>query len=208
MSKDYVGDLMNLLQRDSNNGKFDYDNDDYIIIDDDYDDDYDYDEDDDIIVIDDDCDDDQYQDEFDDRIVVDNEYVPDEFEEDLFDNKYSRKNSDADDISIFDLCDDEPSEFSFDGLLNKNKKEMKNKKVDKEILDDKIAKNIAKDVNNAEVQLSKTDSHNDDDSWLTEDMFGNDIGKIIVEEEPKEKETYTDDDFSDWASKSKSKKTK
>ena len=125
MSKDYVGDLMNLLQRDTINGKFGcYEDDDYNIIDDDYDDD-DYEDDDEIIVIDDDYDDDDCDD---DQIVVDNEYVPDKFEEDLFDKKYSRNKSDDDDISIFDLYDDKPDEvFSFDSILN-NKEPIKNKK--------------------------------------------------------------------------------
>ena len=124
MSKDYVGDLMNLLQRDTINGKFGcYEDDDYNIIDDDYDDD-DYEDDDEIIVIDDDYDDDDCDD---DQIVVDNEYVPDKFEEDLFDKKYSRNKSDDDDISIFDLYDDKPDEvFSFDSILN-NKEPIKNK---------------------------------------------------------------------------------
>ena len=81
-------------------------------------------------------------------------------------------------------------------IENKNKKE-------NEIVDDKIAKTLAKDITNAEVQLTKSES--DDDSWLTEDMFGNDIGKIIVEEEPKEKETYSTGDFSEWAKSKKSK---
>lgn len=204
MSKDYVGDLMNLLQRDTINGKFGcYEDDDYNIIDDDYDDD-DYEDDDEIIVIDDDYDDDDCDD---DQIVVDNEYVPDKFEEDLFDKKYSRNKSDDDDddISIFDLYDDKPDEvFSFDSILN-NKEPIKNKnKKENEIVDDKIAKTLAKDITNAEVQLTKSES--DDDSWLNEDMFGNDIGKIIVEEEPKEKETYSTGEFSEWASKSKKSK--
>lgn len=202
MSKDYVGDLMNLLQRDTINGKFGcYEDDDYNIIDDDYDDD-DYEDDDEIIVIDDDYDDDDCDD---DQIVVDNEYVPDKFEEDLFDKKYSRNKSDDDDISIFDLYDDKPDEvFSFDSILN-NKEPIKNKnKKENEIVDDKIAKTLAKDITNAEVQLTKSES--DDNSWLNEDMFGNDIGKIIVEEEPKEKETYSTGEFSEWASKSKKSK--
>lgn len=203
MSKDYVGDLMNLLQRDKDNGKFGcYEDDDYNIIDDDYDDD-DYEDDDEIIVIDDDCD---YDDDYDDdQIVVDNEYVPDKFEEDLFDKKYSRNESDDEDISIFDLYDDTPDDvFSFGSILN-NKEPIKNKnKKENEIVDDKIAKTLAKDITNAEVQLTKSES--DDDSWLNEDMFGNDIGKIIVEEEPKEKETYSTGEFSEWASKSKKSK--
>lgn len=202
MSKDYVGDLMNLLQRDTINGKFGcYEDDDYTIIDDDYDDDDCYEDDDEIIVIDDDYDDDDYDD---DQIVVDNEYVPDKFEEDLFDKKYSRNKSDDEDISIFDLCDDKPDDvFSFGTLLD-NKEPIKNKnKKENEIVDDKIAKTLAKDITNADVQLTKSES--DDDSWLTEDMFGNDIGKIIVEEEPKEKETYSTGDFSEWV---KSKKAK
>lgn len=205
MSKDYVGDLMNLLQRDTMNGKFGcYDDDDnYNIIDDDYDNDECYD-DDEIIVIDDD---DYYDDndDYDDQIVVDNEYVPDEFEEDLFDNKYSRKNSDADDISIFDLYDDKPDEdFSFESLLNNDKIIKNENREEKEIVDDKIAKTLAKDISNAEVQLNKNEY--DDDSWLNEDMFGNNIDKIIVEEEPIEKETYSNGDFSEWASKSKKSK--
>lgn len=205
MSKDYVGDLMNMLQRDNMNGKFGcYDDDDYNIIEDDYDDDYYEDDDDEIIVIDDDYDDEDYDD---DQIVVDNEYVPDKFEEDLFDKKYSKNKSDDEDISIFDLYDDKPDEdFSFNSLLN-NKEPFKNKNKEKnEIVDDKIAKTLAKDISNAEVQLTKNEL--DDDSWLTEDMFGNDIGKIIVEEEPKEKETYSTGDFSEWATATKSKKSK
>lgn len=205
MSKNYIEDLMNILKRDTNNGKFDYEDEDMVVIDDDYDYDEDYD-DDEIVVIDDDYyEEDEDEDEA-DQIVVDQEYIPDELEEDLFDKKYTKRDSDNnEDISIFDLCDDDPDcNFSFIELLNKKNNYKKKEEINNEIVDDKIAKGIAKDVSNAEVLL--TEKTDDNDAWLSEDMFGNDIGKIIVEEEPKEKETYSKGEFSDWVKTNKKSK--
>ena len=45
MSKDYVEELMNILDRDADNGKFDDDESEFIIADEDYDDNYDDDDD-------------------------------------------------------------------------------------------------------------------------------------------------------------------
>jgi len=101
MSKNYIEDLMNILKRDINNGKFDYDDEDIVVIDDDYDYDDDYD-DDEIVVVDDDYY--EEEDDLDDQIVVDQEYIPDELEEDLFDKKYTKHDSnDSEDVSIFSM---------------------------------------------------------------------------------------------------------
>lgn len=196
-----VNNLMKLLARDVDNGKFGGDSvySDFNVIEDDYDDSYDYD--DDMIIIDDE--EDEYYDEEEDLIVVDNCYVPDEYEEDLFDNKFSRKNSEEDDVSIFDISKSDEDPYAFEELLSKNETHHKRTKNDKAIIDDKISKNIAKDINNSEVKLINDNKEESD--WISDDMFGNDISKIIVEEEPLEKETYSKGEFSDWA---KSKKTK
>ena len=67
MSKDYVEELMNILDRDTDNGKFDDDDEsEFIIADEDYDDSYD-DDCDDFIVIEDNSSNDEYpKDEWDD----------------------------------------------------------------------------------------------------------------------------------------------
>lgn len=204
MSKDYVEELMNILDRDADNGKFDDDESEFIIADEDYDDNYDDDDCDDFIVIEDNSSNDEYsKDEWDDGFdnsleeiqVIDTNYVPENYyEEDLFDEKYSEKEKDNG-VSIFDLSDDYDFNFDFD---NKDK-EIENEKtmLVQDSLDDRISKNIAKDIINSDVDMTLEEDEIND-NWIIDDMFGNDLSKMLVEDEHQENEEFSDGSFADW----------
>lgn len=204
MSKDYVEELMNILDRDADNGKFDDNESEFIIVDEDYDDTYDDDECDDFIVIEDNSSNDEYSndewnDEFDNSLeeiqVIDTNYVPEDFyEEDLFDEKYSEKEKDNG-VTIFDLADDYDFNFNFD----ENDKEIKNENtmLIKNSIDDRISKNIAKDIINSDVDMT-LEEDDANDNWIMNDMFGNDLSNMLIEEEPQENEEFSDGSFADW----------
>lgn len=227
MSKDYVEELMNILDRDTDNGKFDDNESEFIIVDEDYDDNYDDDDCDDFIVIEDNSSNDEYSndewnDEFDNSLeeiqVIDTNYVPDYYEEDLFDEKYSEKEKDNG-VTIFDLADD--YDFNFDEKdLEKEKdndvivfgedydfnfnfdekdKEIKNENtmLIQNTIDDRISKNIAKDIINSDVDMT-LEEDDANDNWILDDMFGNDLSKMLVEEEHQENEEFSDGSFADW----------
>lgn len=203
MSKDYVEELMNILDRDTDNGKFDDDENEFIIVDEDYDDNYDDDDCDDFIVIEDNSSNDEYSndewsDEFDNSLeeiqVIDTNYVPENYyEEDLFDEKYSEKENDNG-VSIFDLSDDYDFNFNFD----EKDKEIKNEStmLIQNTIDDRISKNIAKDIINSDVDMT-LEEDDANDNWIMNDMFGNDLSNMLIEEEP-ENEEFSDGSFSDW----------
>lgn len=202
MSKDYVEELMNILDRDADNGKFDDDESEFIIVDEEYDDNYD--DDDDFIVIEDNSSNDEYSndewnDEFDNSLeeiqVIDTNYVPEDFyEEDLFDEKYSEKEKDNG-VTIFDLSDDYDFNFNFD----EKDKEIKNENtmLIQNTIDDRISKNIAKDIINSDVDMT-LEEDDVNDNWILDDMFGNDLSKMLVEEEHQENEDFSDGSFADW----------
>lgn len=204
MSKDYVEELMNILDRDADNGKFDDDESEFIIVDEDYDDSYDDDDCDDFIVIEDNSSNDEFSkdewdNEFDNSLeeiqVIDTNYVPENYyEEDLFDEKYSEKEKDNG-VSIFDLSDDYDFNFDFD---NKDK-EIENEKsmLVQDSLDDRISKNIAKDIINSDVDMTLEEDEIND-NWIIDDMFGNDLSKMLVEDEHQENEEFSDGSFADW----------
>lgn len=204
MSKDYVEELMNILDRDADNGKFDDNESEFIIVDEDYDDTYDDDECDDFIVIEDNSSNDEYSndewnDEFDNSLeeiqVIDTNYVPEDFyEEDLFDEKYSEKEKDNG-VTIFDLADDYDFNFNFD----EKDKEIKNENtmLIQNTIDDRISKNIAKDIINSDVDMT-LEEDDVNDNWILDDMFGNDLSKMLVEEEHQENEDFSDGSFADW----------
>lgn len=204
MSKDYVEELMNILDRDADNGKFDDNESEFIIVDEDYDDTYDDDECDDFIVIEDNSSNDEYSndewnDEFDNSLeeiqVIDTNYVPEDFyEEDLFDEKYSEKEKDNG-VTIFDLADDYDFNFNFD----EKDKEIKNENtmLIQNTIDDRISKNIAKDIINSDVDMT-LEEDDANDNWILDDMFGNDLSKMLVEEEHQENEEFSDGSFADW----------
>lgn len=204
MSKDYVEELMNILDRDADNGKFDDDESEFIIVDEDYDDNYDDDDCDDFIVIEDNSSNDEYSndewnDEFDNSLeeiqVIDTNYVPENYyEEDLFDEKYSEKEKDNG-VTIFDLSDDYDFNFNFD----ENDKEIKNENtmLIQNTIDDRISKNIAKDIINSDVDMT-LEEDDANDNWILDDMFGNDLSKMLVEEEHQENEEFSDGSFADW----------
>lgn len=204
MSKDYVEELMNILDRDADNGKFDDDESEFIIVDEDYDDSYDDDDCDDFIVIEDNSSNDEFSkdewdNEFDNSLeeiqVIDTNYVPENYyEEDLFDEKYSEKEKDNG-VSIFDLSDDYDFNFDFD---NKDK-EIENEKsmLIQDSLDDRISKNIAKDIINSDVDMTLEEDEIND-NWIIDDMFGNDLSKMLVEDEHQENEEFSDGSFADW----------
>lgn len=205
MSKDYVEELMNILDRDADNGKFDDNESEFIIVDEDYDDNYDDDDDcDDFIVIEDNSSNDEYSndewnDEFDNSLeeiqVIDTNYVPENYyEEDLFDEKYSEKEKDNG-VTIFDLADDYDFNFNFD----ENDKEIKNENtmLIQNTIDDRISKNIAKDIINSDVDMT-LEEDDANDNWIMNDMFGNDLSKMLVEEEHQENEEFSDGSFADW----------
>lgn len=204
MSKDYVEELMNILDRDTDNGKFDDDESEFIIVDEDYDDSYDDDDYDDFIVIEDNSSNDEFSkdewdNEFDNSLeeiqVIDTNYVPENYyEEDLFDEKYSEKEKDNG-VSIFDLSDDYDFNFDFD---NKDK-EIENEKsmLIQDSLDDRISKNIAKDIINSDVDMTLEEDEIND-NWIIDDMFGNDLSKMLVEDEHQENEEFSDGSFADW----------
>lgn len=204
MSKDYVEELMNILDRDADNGKFDDDESEFIIVDEDYDDNYDDDDCDDFIVIEDNSSNDEFSkdewdNEFDNSLeeiqVIDTNYVPENYyEEDLFDEKYSEKEKDNG-VSIFDLSDDYDFNFDFD---NKDK-EIENEKsmLVQDSLDDRISKNIAKDIINSDVDMTLEEDEIND-NWIIDDMFGNDLSKMLVEDEHQENEEFSDGSFADW----------
>lgn len=205
MSKDYVEELMNILDRDADNGKFDDDESEFIIVDEEYDDNYDDDDDcDDFIVIEDNSSNDEYSndewnDEFDNSLeeiqVIDTNYVPENYyEEDLFDEKYSEKEKDNG-VTIFDLADDYDFNFNFD----ENDKEIKNENtmLIQNTIDDRISKNIAKDIINSDVDMT-LEEDDANDNWILDDMFGNDLSKMLVEEEHQENEEFSDGSFADW----------
>lgn len=204
MSKDYVEELMNILDRDADNGKFDDDESEFIIVDEDYDDNYDDDDCDDFIVIEDNSSNDEYsKDEWDDGFdnsleemqVIDTNYVPENYyEEDLFDEKYSEKEKDNG-VSIFDLSDDYDFNFNFD--FDKKDKEIENEKIIQDSLDDRISKNIAKDIINSDVDMTLEEDEIND-NWIIDDMFGNDLSKMLVEDEHQENEEFSDGSFADW----------
>lgn len=204
MSKDYVEELMNILDRDADNGKFDDNESEFIIVDEDYDDTYDDDGCDDFIVIEDNSSNDEYSndewnDEFDNSLeeiqVIDTNYVPEDFyEEDLFDEKYSEKEKDNG-VTIFDLADDYDFNFNFD----EKDKEIKNENtmLIQNTIDDRISKNIAKDIINSDVDMT-LEEDDANDNWILDDMFGNDLSKMLVEEEHQENEEFSDGSFADW----------
>lgn len=204
MSKDYVEELMNILDRDADNGKFDDNESEFIIVDEDYDDTYDDDGCDDFIVIEDNSSNDEYSndewnDEFDNSLeeiqVIDTNYVPEDFyEEDLFDEKYSEKEKDNG-VTIFDLADDYDFNFNFD----EKDKEIKNENtmLIQNTIDDRISKNIAKDIINSDVDMT-LEEDDVNDNWILDDMFGNDLSKMLVEEEHQENEDFSDGSFADW----------
>lgn len=205
MSKDYVEELMNILDRDADNGKFDDDESEFIIVDEEYDDNYDDDDDcDDFIVIEDNSSNDEYSndewnDEFDNSLeeiqVIDTNYVPENYyEEDLFDEKYSEKEKDNG-VTIFDLADDYDFNFNFD----EKDKEIKNENtmLIQNTIDDRISKNIAKDIINSDVDMT-LEEDDANDNWILDDMFGNDLSKMLVEEEHQENEDFSDGSFADW----------
>lgn len=227
MSKDYVEELMNILDRDTDNGKFDDNESEFIIVDEDYDDNYDDDDCDDFIVIEDNSSNDEYSndewnDEFDNLLeeiqVIDTNYVPDYYEEDLFDEKYSEKEKDNG-VTIFDLADD--YDFNFDekdsekekdnGVIvfgedydfnfnfDEKDKEIKNENtmLIQNTIDDRISKNIAKDIINSDVDMT-LEEDDANDNWILDDMFGNDLSKMLVEEEHQENEEFSDGSFADW----------
>lgn len=204
MSKDYVEELMNILDRDADNGKFDDDESEFIIVDEDYDDNYDDDDCDDFIVIEDNSSNDEYSkdewnDEFDNSLeeiqVIDNNYVPENYyEEDLFDEKYSEKEKDNG-VTIFDLSDDYDFNFNFDEKDNEIKNE--NTKLIQNTIDDRISKNIAKDIINSDVDMT-LEEDDVNDNWIMNDMFGNDLSNMLIEEEPQENEEFSDGSFADW----------
>lgn len=205
MSKDYVEELMNILDRDTDNGKFDDDDEsEFIIADEDYDDSYD-DDCDDFIVIEDNssndelCLNDEWDDGFDNSLeeiqVIDTNYVPENYyEEDLFDEKYSENEKDNG-ITIFDLSDDYDFNFDFD----KKDKEIENEKtmLVQDSLDDRISKNIAKDIINSDVDMT-LEEDDINDNWILNDMFGNDLSSMLVEDEHQENEEFSDGSFADW----------
>lgn len=203
MSKDYVEELMNILDRDADNGKFDDNESEFIIVDEDYDDTYDDDECDDFIVIEDNSSNDEYSDEWNDEFdnsleeiqVIDTNYVPEDFyEEDLFDEKYSEKEKDNG-VTIFDLSDDYDFNFNFDEKDNEIKNE--NTILIQNNIDDRISKNIAKDIINSDVDMT-LEEDDVNDNWILDDMFGNDLSKMLVEEEHQENEDFSDGSFADW----------
>ena len=205
MSKDYVEELMNILDRDADNGKFDDDESEFIIVDEDYDDNYDDDDCDDFIVIEDNSSNDEYSkdewnDEFDNSLeeiqVIDTNYVPENYyEEDLFDEKYSEKEKDNG-VTIFDLSDDYDFNFNFDEKDNEIKNE--NTKLIQNTIDDRISKNIAKDIINSDVDMTLEEEDDVNDNWIMNDMFGNDLSNMLIEEEPQENEEFSDGSFADW----------
>ena len=203
MSKDYVEELMNILDRDADNGKFDDNESEFIIVDEDYDDNYDDDDCDDFIVIEDNSSNDEYSDEWNDEFdnsleeiqVIDTNYVPENYyEEDLFDEKYSEKEKDNG-VTIFDLSDDYDFNFNFD----ENDKEIKNENtmLIQNNIDDRISKNIAKDIINSDVDMT-LEEDDVNDNWILDDMFGNDLSKMLIEEEHQENEEFSDGSFADW----------
>ena len=203
MSKDYVEELMNILDRDAVNGKFDDNESEFIIVDEDYDDNYDDDDCDDFIVIEDNSSNDEYSDEWNDEFdnsleeiqVIDTNYVPENYyEEDLFDEKYSEKEKDNG-VTIFDLADDYDFNFNFD----EKDKEIKNENtmLIQNTIDDRISKNIAKDIINSDVDMT-LEEDDVNDNWILDDMFGNDLSKMLVEEEHQENEEFSDGSFADW----------
>ena len=204
MSKDYVEELMNILDRDADNGKFDDDESEFIIVDEDYDDNYEDYDDDEFIVIEDNSSNDEYSkdewnDEFDNSLeeiqVIDTNYVPENYyEEDLFDEKYSEKEKDNG-ITIFDLSDDDDFNFNFDEKDNEIKNE--NTKLIQNTIDDRISKNIAKDIINSDVDMT-LEEDDVNDNWIMNDMFGNDLSNMLIEEEPQENEEFSDGSFADW----------
>lgn len=203
MSKDYVEELMNILDRDADNGKFDDNESEFIIVDEDYDDNYDDNDCDDFIVIEDNSSNDDYSnnewnDEFDNSLeeiqVIDTNYVPENYyEEDLFDEKYSEKEKDNG-VTIFDLSDDYDFNFNFD-----DEKEIKNENTMfiQDNIDDRISKSIAKDIINSDVDMT-LEEDDANDNWILDDMFGNDLSKMLVEEEHQENEEFSDGSFADW----------
>lgn len=228
MSKDYVEELMNILDRDTDNGKFDDNESEFIIVDEDYDDNYDDDDCDDFIVIEDNSSNDEYSNdewnnEFDNSLeeiqVIDTNYVPENYyEEDLFDEKYSEKEKDNG-VTIFDLADDYDfnfdekdsekekdndvivfgEDYDFNFNFDEKDKEIKNENtmLIQNTIDDRISKNIAKDIINSDVDMT-LEEDDANDNWILDDMFGNDLSKMLVEEEHQENEEFSDGSFADW----------
>ena len=112
----------------------------------------------------------------------------------MFDEKYSEKEKDNG-VSIFDLSDDYDFNFDFD---NKDK-EIENEKsmLIQDSLDDRISKNIAKDIINSDVDMTLEEDEIND-NWIIDDMFGNDLSKMLVEDEHQENEEFSDGSFADW----------
>lgn len=204
MSKDYVEELMNILDRDEDDGKFTEEESEFIIVEDDYDENS-YEDADDFVVIEDNNDssneakeDDIWFNSFDDSMeevkVIDTEYVPENYyEEDLFDEKYLEKESDNG-ISIFDLSNDD-FDFNFD-FDKEDEKDNKDSLLVENSIDDRISKNIAKDIINSDVDMTIEEDVND--NWIADDMFGNDISKMLIEEEHPENAEFSNGSFADW----------
>ena len=63
-------------------------------------------------------------------------------------------------------------------------------------IDDRISKNIAKDIINSDVDMTIEEDVND--NWIADDMFGNDISKMLIEEEHPENAEFSNGSFADW----------
>lgn len=196
---DYVGNP-ELLGEDSEY----FDDDEFIVIDGNEEDDYELpscvEEDEEILDI--------PQGDYEEFSAIDENYVPDDWEKDLF---YSPEDDIIENVeSIEEIIEAEDMKLSMekDDLVNKIGSSIKisddlNEKaeVEKERnkIDDKISKNIAKEVLD-EKTLSSVDLLGDDDNdddqpnWINQDMFGNDIESIIAEP-PQDEDKHEDDDF-------------
>lgn len=131
--------------------------------------------------------------------VIDMNYVPTEIEAEMLGIELPKET--FNNISIFDIEDDTDISFDFSSMKKNKENHSKNQERKKanEKVDDKIAKNIAKRIINEPVSFDDDSTKNED--WLRDDMFGNDISKLLVEEKPANDEVkYEKGSFSDWAS--------
>ncbi len=153
-------------------------------------------------------------------IIIDENYILDEFEQDLVDTVYDQQVEEKYDDSYapanyFDFMVDDGDTLSIDVDDVKSMIQFpKEKSIEEELHvpsmnkeDDKIIKAVAQEyLNNIQVdstlEMVKDEQNLDDDtSWVNdEDLFGNNIDKIIADNPNEEfvDEEFVDGSFEDW----------
>lgn len=149
------------------------------------------------------------QGEYEELSAIDENYVPDEWEKDLFD---SPENDIIENVESIEQIIEKEDLIGSSIKINDSIVEKEDIANRRNKIDDKIAKNIAKEVLDekslSSVNLVGTEEEDEQPDWINQDMFGNDIESIIAEP-PQDEEKHDDDDdfvegtFDKWREENK-----